>query len=204
MKNSGKTRTVGLTGGIGSGKSTVAKMFSDLGVPVISADRLAKEMVVPGSPLLEAIVIAFGDEILGLDGRLDRARLAEIVFTHAEQRKILESILHPPIRERMWKEVAALENCYCILEIPLLIETGQWQQVDRVLVVACNQQLQINRLRSTRNFSLRKARQVMSAQMNDAERMQHASDRLRNESTLKDLAKQVKQLNSLYSSLFCC
>ncbi|MXZ81266.1 MAG: dephospho-CoA kinase [Gammaproteobacteria bacterium] len=196
------TCTVGLTGGVGTGKSTVAKLFRNLGVPVVSADRLARELVTPGSRYLDAIVEAFGPQVLNPDGSLDRPRVAKIVFEDPGRRQTLESILHPPIRELMWAKVETLRDCYCVLEIPLLIETGQWRKVDRVLVVTCNSELRIARLAATRDLGRNDARRIMAAQLDDDERTRHADDIICNEDSLANLAKQVERLHSNYVSLF--
>jgi len=202
MKEMGKTSTIGLTGGIGSGKSTVASMFRDLGISVLSADQISRELVIPGSPQLGQILEAFGPDVQNGDGSLDRAGLARIVFSNPERLKTLESILHPPIRKYMRDAVSTLEDDYCILEIPLLIETGQWQNMDRVLVVTADLKARIKRLISTRNLTEQNARRVMSAQLTDQERIQHADDVLENKGTLENLKEQVEQLHTLYSSLF--
>lgn len=202
MKKTRKTRTIGLTGGIGSGKSTVAGMFSNMGVSVLSADQVSRELVTPGSPQLEQIVDAFGSDMQNSDGSLDRTGLARIVFNDPERRKTLESILHPPIRQCMRDAVSVLRDGYCILEIPLLIETGQWQDMDRILVVTSSRKTRISRLTGTRNLTEQDVQKVMSTQLTDRERIQYANDVLKNDDTLENLAGQVEKLHALYSSLF--
>lgn len=202
MAERSTTGTVGLTGGIGSGKSTVAEMFQSLGVPVISADRLAKELVAPESRYLQEIVDVFGEKVRLPDGRLDRAQLAQIVFSRPNRRKRLEAILHPPIRARMWSQVETLTDDYCILEIPLLFETGQWQSVDRVLLVRCDEQTQIKRLTTMRKLAAADAKKIMSAQLADAERIKHADDIIDNTGSLEDLHKNVERLHARYATAF--
>lgn len=202
MTDDQTTCTVGLTGGIGTGKSTVAKLFGNLGVPVVSADRLARDLVTPGSRHLDAIVEAFGPQVLNPDGSLDRPRLAKIVFEDPGRRQILESILHPPIRKLMRARVETLRDRYCVLEIPLLIETGQWRKVDRVLVVTCNSELRLARLAAARSLGRDDAERIMTTQLGDDERARRADDIIRNEDSLNDLAEQVERLHSDYVSLF--
>lgn len=202
MKETKKTHAIGLTGGIGSGKSTVSDIFRNLGVPVLSADQISRDLVTPDSPLLQQIVDTFGTDIQNSDGSLDRTGLAKIVFNNPERLKILESILHPPIRKTMSEAVSAFKGGYCILEIPLLIETGQWQTVDRVLVVTSDPEAKIGRLTGTRNLTQQDVQKVMAAQLTDRERIQYADDVLKNDGTLDDLARQVEKLHALYSSLF--
>jgi len=202
MNERGKTRTIGLTGGIGSGKSTVAGMFGDLGVSVLSADQVSRGLVNPGSPQLGQILDAFGNDMQNSDGSLDRSRLAKVVFNDPERLKALESILHPPIRKYMRDAVSALKDAYCILEIPLLIETGQWQAMDRVLVVTSDPKTRIGRLTVTRNLTVQDVQKVMSVQLTDQERIRYANDVLNNDGSLDDLAGQVEKLHTLYSSLF--
>ncbi|MCY4050223.1 MAG: dephospho-CoA kinase [Gammaproteobacteria bacterium] len=194
--------TIGLTGGIGSGKSTAANIFSNLGISVLSADQISRELVTPGSPHLKQIMDVFGSDIQHNDGSLDRKGLAKIVFNDPERLKILESILHPPIRKYMWDAVSILKEDYCILEIPLLIETGQHQTVDRVLVVTCDPNTKIQRLTRTRNLTDKDVQKIMSVQLSDQQRIQYAHDVLENDGSLEDLAKQVKKFQTLYSSLF--
>ncbi len=196
------TYTIGLTGGIGSGKSTVAGMFNNLGVSVLSADQISKQLVVPGSPHLEQIVATFGSNIQKKDGSLDRTRLAKIVFKNPQRLKILESILHPPIWKIMQDRVSALEGAYCILEIPLLIESSRYQSVDQVVVVTSDLETKTRRLISTRNLTEQDVQRIMTVQLSDQERIQYADDVLNNNGSLQDLAKQVEKLHARYSSLF--
>lgn len=202
MEETRRTHAIGLTGGIGSGKSTVSRIFRDLGVPALSADQISRELVAPGSPLLQQIVDTFGTDIQNSDGSLDRTGLARVVFNNPDLRKTLESILHPSIRKTMSEAVSALTGGYCILEIPLLVETGQWQTVERVLVVTSDPKTNLERLTSTRNLTEQEVQQVMSTQLTDHERIQYADDVLKNDDTLEELAEQVEKLHTFYSSLF--
>ena len=138
---------IGLTGGIGSGKSTVAEYIAQLGVPVIDSDRISRELVVPGSPALGEIAAAFGPEMILEDGTLDRSRLRRQVFADPQQRRRLEAILHPRIYAEMRRRIQALDTPYCVLVIPLLLETGATAMVDRVLVVDAPESLQRQRVK---------------------------------------------------------
>lgn len=192
---------IGLTGGIGSGKSTVCRMFAARGVPVIDADIVGRELVAPGRPALEEIVHHFGADILDSTGNLDRARLRAIVFSDPEKRRLLESILHPAIREEMWARARRESAPYCVLCIPLLIETGQQAQVDRVLVVDCNEAVQIGRIRDRDNIGEELARTMMHAQIPRQDRLAHADDIIRNEDGLDALEAQVRRLHESYLAL---
>ena len=128
---------IGLTGGIGSGKTTVSDLFSALGVPVIDTDLIARELVQAGQPALKDIITAFGQEILNLDGSLNRARLGDITFNNQIARKQLETILHPRIRDKVNQQLSELQSPYVIVVIPLLIETGGESYIDRILVIDC-------------------------------------------------------------------
>ena len=187
---------VGLTGGIGSGKSAVCRLFAQLGVPVIDADVVAREVVEPGQPGLEAIVEAFGEEVLGSDGRLDRARLRELVFSDPERRKQLEALLHPRIRAEMDRRIAAVEAPYCIRCVPLLVETGQSADVDRVLVVDVPVETQLRRTLA-RDGGRRATVQAIIDATRD-QRLQVADDVLDNDGDLESLRRRVEMLHDRY------
>ena len=187
---------VGLTGGIGSGKSAVCRLFAQLGVPVIDADVVAREVVEPGQPGLEAIVEAFGEEVLGSDGRLDRARLRELVFSDPERRKQLEALLHPRIRAEMDRRIAAVEAPYCIRCVPLLVETGQSADVDRVLVVDVPVETQLRRTLA-RDGGRRATVQAIIEATRD-QRLQVADDVLDNDGDLESLRRRVEMLHDRY------
>src|SRR5690606_20981910 len=166
--------TIGLTGGIASGKSTVAELFAALGVPVIDTDVIAREVVEPGEPGLAAIRDAFGAEVLTPDGRLDRRRLREIVFADAAKRRRLESILHPLIRERTLARLAAVRNApYAIVVVPLLVETDFGKLVDRVLVVDVPVDAQLERLASRDGIDRAAAEAMVAAQASRETRLAH-------------------------------
>ena len=194
--------TVGLTGGIGSGKSAVADMFSRLAVPVIDADVIAREVVEPGTPALGEIVAVFGDEILSSQGTLDRARLADIAFNDPESKARLESIIHPLVRERIaaFKE-AHRNSAYVIVVIPLLLESGQRDLVDRVLVVDADETVRIERVRARDRRSEAQIRSIMKHQVDDRQRNAAADELLDNNSSLDELQRAVEQLHQQYTAL---
>lgn len=192
---------VGLTGGIGSGKSTVARFFADLGVPVIDADLVAREVVVPDSPCWQAIVEAFGPEILQPDRTLNRAALRQLVFSNDTLRQRLEAILHPAIRAIMWRRAAEATGPYVILAIPLLIETGQFRDVERVLVVDAADTVQRQRIKTRDNLPDDQIEAIFAAQLPRAVRLQHADDIITNDSSLESLRSRVATLHAYYVDL---
>lgn len=192
---------IGLTGGIGSGKSTVAALFAEHGVPVIDTDRIARELVEPGQPALEEIREAFGAEVLDPDGRLDRARLRAIVFGARERRLQLEAILHPRIRQTVRERIRALTTPYCLVAIPLLVETGQRDQVDRVLVIDTPPEEQVRRTRARDGLSAAQVAAIMEAQADRQTRLAAADDVIRNDADLEHLRHEVERLHTRYLQL---
>jgi len=192
---------IGLTGGIGSGKSTVAGMFEELGVPVIDADVLAREMVVPGQPALAEIVSAFGPKILTADGHLNRRRLRELIFSDEAARRDLEHILHPSILDAMDARARTLSAPYCLLSIPLLLESGQTEGMDRILVIDAPEALQLERARRRDRTSAEQARRILSAQVGRQERLAAADDVIVNDAGLDTLSEQVHRLHRFYLAL---
>jgi len=192
---------IGLTGGIASGKSAVAGAFARLGVPIIDTDRLAREVVEPGRPALAAVVAEFGPEILGPDGRLDRRRLRALVFADAGRRRRLEAILHPAIRAAMAAEIAAVAAPYVVVAIPLLVESGQRSEFDRVLVVDCPPETQFARLVERDRETPEGARAILAAQAGREARLAAADDVLENTGSLADLDLAVRQLHERYLAL---
>jgi dephospho-CoA kinase len=195
------TLRIGLTGGIASGKSAVAAAFARRGVPVVDADQLAREVVKPGEPALAAVVTEFGPEILGPDARLDRPRLRAMVFADAGRRRRLEAILHPAIRSAMEARIAAISAPYAIIVIPLLAESGLRDSVDRVLLVDCPPELQIERLVERDGETAAGARAILSAQATRSERLAVADDVLENTGSFADLERAVDALHDRYLSL---
>ncbi len=192
---------VGLTGGIGSGKTTVAQFFTELGTPVIDTDELAREVVRQNAPAHTEIVQRFGADILGADGALDRARMRALVFSDPLKRKALEAILHPRIREGVRKRLAELDAPYVIIAVPLLVETGFDDLVDRILVVDCDEALQIRRVNARSGLTEDEVRRVMAAQISRTERLAHADDVLENNSDRMQLQEGVNNLHERYLAL---
>jgi dephospho-CoA kinase len=174
---------VGLTGGIASGKSLVAAILGEFGVRLVDADQVAREVVEPGQPALAAIVREFGESILTADGSLDRSSMRERVFADAQSRKLLESLLHPAIRARMLERMDTAERQlepnnagYVVAVVPLLVETGFAEHVDRVLLVDCPAELQLERLMRRDAMTRSQAQAMLAAQANPAARRAAADD----------------------------
>ena len=199
------TYVVGLTGGIGSGKSTIAELFAELGVPVIDADLVARQVVEKGSPLLAEIAVHFGPEILLEDGALNRAALREKVFNHESEKQWLNQLLHPAIRHEMLRQLAAQQAPYCIFMVPLLIENNLIALCQRVLVVDVSEQIQMTRASQRDNNQLALIKNIMQSQVSRSERLQHADDVINNDVDLRESLPQLKQkvldLHHLYLQL---
>jgi dephospho-CoA kinase len=192
---------VGLTGGIGSGKSTAAALFAGHGVPVIDADEIARQLVTPGQPAYEQVIRTFGSGIVATNGRLDRDRLRRIVFADPEQRKRLEAILHPLVRREIQRETRRLQAPYCIIVIPLLIEANQRDLVDRVLVIDCDEELQLQRIAGRSQLTEDEIREIVSAQLSRTERLRHADDVILNNTDLGELGANVEARHQRYLTL---
>jgi dephospho-CoA kinase len=192
---------VGLTGGIASGKSTVAKFFAALGVPIIDTDQVAREVVEPGQPPLERLVERFGRAILTPDGHLDRPKLREIVFSDPKARTDLEALTHPAIGTAVEAWSAAAGGPYQILIIPLLVEKNLVSQVDRALVVDCDEELQIRRLQTRDGSTVEQARAILNAQTSRAARLKAAHDIVHNDGDLSAVRDQVSALHARYLEL---
>lgn len=192
---------IGLTGGIASGKSAVADAFARRGVPIVDTDVIAREVVEPDRPALAAVVDAFGADVLGADGRLDRRALRRIVFADPALRRTLESILHPAIRAEMQRQAAAAAGPYVVIAIPLLVENRLQQQVDRVLVVDCPPEVQLARLLARDGETPEGARAILAAQATRDERLAVADDVVVNDGSLADLDARVSELHRGYLEL---
>ncbi|MFO7641056.1 MAG: dephospho-CoA kinase [Candidatus Competibacteraceae bacterium] len=192
---------VGLTGGIGSGKTAVSDRFARSGAPVIDTDLLARELVEPGQPALAAIAAEFGPECLDDRGQLRRAHLRERVFADPAGRRRLEAILHPRIRALARERIAALSAPYCLVVIPLLAETGMTDLVDRVLVVDVPEAEQVRRVMARDHIDETRARQILAAQAPRARRLALADEILDNAGDLDHLDRQVADLHQRYSTL---
>lgn len=192
---------VGLTGGIASGKSTVAKFFGALGVPIIDTDQLARDVVEPGQPPLERLVERFGRSILTDDGHLDRPALRAIVFSDPKARADLEALTHPAIGAAVEARSAEAGGIYQILVIPLLVEKNLGSQLDRVLVVDCDEALQIRRVQARDGATVEQARAILNAQVSRSTRLKAAHDVLSNEGDMSGVRDQVEALHARYLKL---
>jgi len=192
---------VGLTGGIASGKSTAAKFFGALGVPIIDTDQLARDVVEPGQPPLERLVERFGPGILTEDGHLDRPALRNIVFSDPMARADLEALTHPAIGAAVEARSNELGGVYQILVLPLLVEKNLGSQLNRVLVVDCDEELQIRRLQSRDGSTLEQARAILNAQASRTSRIKAAHDVIKNEGDMSAVREQVEQLHARYLEL---
>lgn len=193
---------VGLTGGIGSGKSAVSAAFAKRGVPIIDTDVLAREMVMPGQPALRDIVASFGPDCLDREGRLDRGYVRRAVFADPLMRKRLEAILHPRIRQAVREHLATITASYCIVAVPLLIETGSLAGLaQRILVVDVPETLQLQRVMERDQVDETQVRRILRAQASRAERLARADDIISNAGTLAELDTCVEALHEKYLSL---
>jgi dephospho-CoA kinase len=189
---------IGLTGGIASGKSTVANLFAALGVPIVDTDVLSREVVAPGSPLLRQITDHFGVQVQSGDGTLNRQELRRLIFADPEQRKWLETLLHPAIRELTDARCEAATGPYVIVAIPLLVETAGAARFDRVLVVDCDPDLQLARLIARDGTGRDEALRTLAAQATREQRLAVADDVINNDGDLASLRDQVGKLHRQY------
>lgn len=192
---------LGLTGGIGSGKSAISAMFEELGIQVVDADIVAREVVEPGSSGLEKITEHFGDEILTTDGSLDRAKLRAIIFADESQKQWLNNLLHPLIRESMLAQLQQATSQYVILVAPLLFENGLDQFCDHTLLIDVPVEVQITRTTARDNISVELAKQIIASQMPRADKQQKATDTLDNNRLLSEVKIDVQKLHEKYLSL---
>ena len=192
---------VALTGGIASGKTTVANLFAELGVPLIDTDLLARQVVEPGQPALAKVVATFGPDVLDTDGCLDRRRMRERIFSDSTAKQRLEAILHPAIRIEMERRSREAGGPYQVLVIPLLTEGGRRDHVDRVLLVDVPEELQIQRLMMRDGVTHEQARASLNAQATRAERLAMADDVVRNTGRVDDLRDEVAKLHAKYLAL---
>lgn len=192
---------VGLTGGIGSGKSTVAEAFRQLGIDTVDADQASRKVVEPGMPALAAIAEHFGGEIIQSDGNLDRAALRQIIFTDPVQKQWLESLLHPLIRDWIVQQLQASSSPYVILESPLLFETDQYQLVDKTVLVDVPVELQIERACARDDNQADQIQRIIDAQLPRQEKLSRADLVLDNSPPLDSLAQRVAALHETLLSL---
>lgn len=190
--------SIGVTGGIACGKSTVTRLFEKLGIPVIDADEIAHSLVRPNQPALALLENAFGGQIIASDGSLNRVALRELVFSSPSDKEVLEAILHPLIYQAMQQQLNQCKAPYVILSIPLLLESKHPLLLDRVLLIDCPEEIQIQRVKSRDGFSEEIIKAIIKSQASRSERLQHADDIIINTSTLKSLASEVNKLHESY------
>ena len=198
---------IGLTGGIGCGKSTVARIFEQLQTPVIDADNIAHQLVATGQPALAQIQQEFGTEIFNPDASLNRKKLSELVFSEPKQKQKLEAILHPLVYQSIQaelKQLKQLKKPYCIICIPLLFETNMTHLVDRILVVDCSVETQMERVQNRDHITKERIQAIIDTQVSRAFRKSQANDLIDNSETDDRLAEEVKKLHNLYLSISTC
>jgi dephospho-CoA kinase len=189
---------VGLTGGIGSGKSAAADEFARLGATVVDTDAISHELTAAGGAALPEIEAVFGRGVIGADGALDRRRMRERVFADPHERRVLEGILHPLIREESRRRIAAAPGPYVVHVVPLLVESGEYgRRVDRVLVVDVPEEVQVARVR-TRGLADEQIRRIIASQASRAERLAAADDLIENTGSLEALRERVRALHEKY------
>lgn len=189
---------IGLTGGIGSGKSLVSDTFASIGVPVIDTDLISREVLRPGSETLLQLANKLGQSILSADGSLRRRKLKESMFKHASTRNVVDSIVHPAIKTVMLQDIDKLQTGYCIVVIPLLIEKNWQNLVDRILLVNTPRELRIQRVLARDQLSRENIMKILRSQATDSERLAYADDIINNDSDPAYVIEQVKLLHQKY------
>ncbi|MEI6145808.1 MAG: dephospho-CoA kinase [Methylococcales bacterium] len=192
---------IGLTGGIGCGKTTVSKLFEQLNIQVIDADILAHQLVEIDQPALKEIALAFGTDMLNVDGSLNRKKLSQIIFSDSRQKQKLEAILHPLIYEAIQTALKSIDSAYCIISIPLLFETNMIDLVDRILVIDCPEQTQIERVLKRDAMPLAQIQAIIANQVSRTYRRSHAHDLIDTSIANDKLAESIKKLHNSYISL---
>ncbi len=192
---------IGLTGGIGSGKSAACEIFSELGVPVVDADNIAYSLVKPGMPAFKEITEMFGNEVISTDGTLDRKIIRDKVFANETDRKKLENILHPAVYEEIAVQVKNINSKYCIISIPLLLETDASKTVDRVLVIDAPRELQLERALNRDKTNKSDIDAIIDSQISRKDRLSAADDIVDNKGDIDNLRKRIRDLHEFYSSI---
>ena len=198
-----ETFKIGLTGGIASGKTTVCDLFKELSVEIIDADVISHELSKKGGAAFEEIIEAFEDEIIGDDGELDRKKLRSIVFNDNTKKKILERIIHPKVLLSINEKIKASQSDYLIISVPLMIETGMNAMMDRVLLIDCNVETQIQRLIQRDQTSREEAIKIIESQASIESKRELSDDRIINndETSIEELTLKVKELDDFYRNL---
>ena len=186
---------IGLTGGIASGKSTVAEHFRELGAAIVDTDVIAREIVRPGSPALQHIRRQFGDAVVAADGSLDRAAMRAVVFADSDKRQALEAILHPRIRDETLRQAASARGPYQLIVVPLLADSPLKDSMDRILVVDCDPEIQLKRLLQRDVETEQQARRIIAAQVSREQRLAIADDVIDNNGSLDSTLEQVDALH---------
>lgn len=189
---------IGLTGGIGCGKSTVSNLFKKHGIPIIDADEIAHALVMPGQKALSQISECFGPNCITTDGHLNRASLREIIFNNAEKKHLLESIMHPLVYAEIGYQLNQLTGPYCMISIPLLIETKMQSLVDHILVIDCSMEMQINRVKLRNSLNDSQIMAIINSQVSRTERLAHADSIIDNTKDIIFLSKQVNNLHDQF------
>ena len=189
---------VGLTGGIGSGKTTVMNFFDELGAPTIDADEISRRITKPGQAAFDEVVAQFGERCLDETGNLDRRRLRELIFSEPALKKGLEAIIHPRVRAEIREFTGRVDYPYCIICIPLLLETGAQSTVDRVLVVDAPEELQVARVSLRDNAEERQTRNIIRSQAGREQRLNAAHDIIVNNGNISELKPRVESLHERY------
>lgn len=189
---------VGLTGNIASGKTTVTNLFADLGIEIINADKISKELSLKNNPAYKAIVTHFGETIVGTDGELNRRQLRSIIFSDPEERAWLEQLLHPLIRQKISQQASSCTGPYCIVEIPLLLNKEQYPYLNKILLVTAPIETQISRVIARDQCTREEALAVISNQPSLELRMQSADDVIINKDGIEELHQLVKNLHAKY------
>lgn len=196
-------QVIGLTGGLGSGKTTVCAMFAALGVPIIDADIIAHEITAPHQPAVTAIIQHFGDTVLSSPDLLDRKKIRDIIFKNPNERRWLENLLHPLIIARIKDKISALSAPYCIVAIPLLFETGPYDFIDRILVIDADETMQLARVKLRDGMTDTQITEMLNTQISRDERIKLADDIIYNHGNLADLNIAVEQLHLDYLKKSC-
>lgn len=192
---------IGLTGAIATGKSLVTGLFAQKGIAIISADNLAKMLLMPNQPALNQIRSYFGESIMTATGTLDRPRLRELIFNHPTQRKWLEALLHPLIRSAILESIQSVKSAYCVIEIPLLSSRADYPYLNRILLVLADSTIQLQRAMARDHCSLAQAKQIMDAHPSDDQRVKIADDIILNNGSIDTLASHVDALHLMYLKL---
>lgn len=193
---------IGLTGGLGAGKSTVSRMFAELGAPVIDTDEISRELTAAGGAAMPAVCAAFGEAVLRADGGLDRAAMRARILADAAAKERLEGILHPLIRAEVERRLASADAPYVLVVVPLLVETAAYDALlDRVLVVDCSEKTQLDRALARGGWSEHEIRAMMANQAGRSARLARADDVIDSECSLAELAARVAELDRKYRAL---